>query len=280
MVDGTVNVSLNLFGTERLWVPPDESPAVSEIAEYKPTHLLGLGPILDAQSHARLITMAALDHLGAVGTLLSSSGRSIFGGPAMTRVTIEAAAVAWWALEPGIGASERVVRGFAIRIEGLRHTIKVATGITGEGSPETARQERRLAEILEEARAAGVKVHKEDGTVVGLHHAVPSERELVRLLFKEMSVDEGAGIYSHLSGIVHSSPTSLLQFTEIVDSPDDDGLMTLQPRITLAQAEQVVMIAMMGYLGMFDRVVSYYGLDARQWASWRRHASGVLLARK
>ncbi|MGA5823488.1 hypothetical protein ACPC54_37195 [Kitasatospora sp. NPDC094028] len=95
--------------------PSWQSPASCEIAQT--STLLrsdgtpwGVNPASTTLAVTELLLRAALEHADAVRTLLLLRPRSVMSIETLVRNALEAAAQAWWLLEPGIGSRQRVVR--------------------------------------------------------------------------------------------------------------------------------------------------------------------------
>src|SRR3954451_20215122 len=96
VLKGTARASLGLWPRDPRWAPPPDSPAAIELQSMNagPTGAWKSDPVRDAQHWARLIVFAATDHMDSVAALFSSHVESIFGGSVMSRVAVEASAMA------------------------------------------------------------------------------------------------------------------------------------------------------------------------------------------
>jgi len=278
VTDGTARFTLQFFA-DRNWAPAPGSPATRERScDFRGPHgRWGHEPIETAQSWIGLLVIAATDHLGSLATLSGPGSAAVFGGTGIARLAVEAAARASWLLEPSLDVFGRVQRGYALRLAGLRHAVGVLTKMR---APETAiaEREQQVEKVLRRADRLGIPVHRRDGAPTGLVLGPPTNESLVAELFGSVGIQQGAGIYAFLSSVVHSHPWALLQFADTT-SPREDGLIGLQPRLTLADLEHSVMVAVASHVGLCDRLFPYYGFDSELWASWRVHALRAVLRR-
>lgn len=129
------------------WQAEPGSEAASEFAnnEQRPDGTTwGDGPVQAAFAYAQMAMMATIQHGRAVATLVHPS-RPILPQEALTRSALEAASVAWWLLEPGLGARRRVARMQVLRLNSAtedQKTLNVlakagvnVSGIGGETVP-------------------------------------------------------------------------------------------------------------------------------------------------
>ncbi|MFJ8827606.1 hypothetical protein ACIREE_38375 [Streptomyces sp. NPDC102467] len=95
-----------------------DSPAAVESAQEPYAQVWGAAPTRDATMNVMLPVAAALDHLAALATLLTSPA-TVYAPFTVARSAIDIAVQVWYALEPGIGARERAVRHVNSRLRSL-----------------------------------------------------------------------------------------------------------------------------------------------------------------
>lgn len=275
-MEGTTRFTLQFFSDPN-WSPAADAPAAAERAtdHQGPNGSWGHEPIETTQSWIGLLVIAATDHLGSVATLSSEGNTAIFGGTGVARLAIEAAARASWLLDPELGIFERVQRGYALRLAGLRHALGVVTRMNAPAEVIDERAQQ-VTKVLRRADRLGLPVQYENGEPVGLVLGVPKNETLVEDLFATTHIRLGAGIYAFLSSIVHSHLWALLQFTTEPEERED-GLLGLQPALKLQELEHAVFVAVASHVVLLDRLFPYYGFDAELLASWRLHAFRKLL---
>lgn len=102
------------------WNPLWRSPAALETADTSRLRrpdgtTWGDAPLGSAYTAAGLLIAATVEHADAAHRLLASSPTSSLALDTMTRAALEAAAQAWWLLDPAIDGRTRVARLYTLR---------------------------------------------------------------------------------------------------------------------------------------------------------------------
>lgn len=285
LLDGTWRVARTVLDENNIG-PMQGSIAAQEIAnqEIGASGPWGEEPVLTAYSLATVANFAAADHLGCLTTLISPDGiGGIFGPQVIARSCVEASARSWWLLDPAISVRDRVGRSFRVRLRSVDETKHLLTELIDGASYadddgrreglllELDKQLGRRSEILADAVAKGVPVHRERGEPVGINVPMPKNDELVGALLRNSGATLGAAIYALLSGVSHATPYALLEYFEQVESADP-LLANLEPHLRDESVLSMTTVVVLGFLESFGRLVYLYGWNAESWGSWAKHA--------
>jgi hypothetical protein len=104
------------------WTFEPGSPASGEVANRElrlDGSLWGDRPVRTAYQYAQMATKLALE-FSRCAAMLIGAGRPSPGIEAVTRSSLEAGSVAWWLLEPGLTARQRVCRMQLLRRNSAR----------------------------------------------------------------------------------------------------------------------------------------------------------------
>ena len=261
------------------WNPVPGSPADAEIrsAQTGPGGPWGEEPVQTALSYASLATWTVCDHLNTMATLIEpSEGLTLFGLQVMSRSALEAASQAWWLLEPDIGERVRVERSFGVRLRSARDTLRVL-GELGVPASDIAASEQRKNEVLRQAAARGIAVHRRNGQPVGLKSSVPAKGELVAAILEEIDFGIGKGFYSFLAGISHADPWALHQFFNFDQPTVGSVVVDGRPSMNFAMVFDLVFLTVLPALSAGDRLIALYGWGHDAWNEFARDVKTKLV---
>ncbi|MFJ7990342.1 hypothetical protein [Streptomyces sp. NPDC096351] len=139
------------------------SPAALECEEEPYAGVWGETPTRDATTDLMLPVTAALDHLSALSTLLTTSG-IIYAPLTVARTVLEISVQVWYRLEPGLSPEERAIRNVNVRLKSLWEQSQVPIPGASEESKIRLVSRRRMDEIVLGARRQNLTVHgRSDG---------------------------------------------------------------------------------------------------------------------
>lgn len=244
----------------------DGSPAHEECREETLAGAWGDSPAHDANLTVMMSAYAVMDHLNALATLLGGPP-SVYAPFTVARSAMDIAAQAWFLLEPGIGARERVRRHINTRL----HSLKEQSLLTGaDTSPHADRIREHSREktdrILESARQHGFTVvGKKNDKVrpLSLGQPMPKTTHLVQQC-ADASGKLGGVFWRHGSAVAHGLHHGLLSaFVPAADGqPASEngvtyGALSLSPKDAALQAAGAPLTAIM----MLFRLYEQYGWD-------------------
>lgn len=124
---GEVAAQVDTWTGHDSWVYEPGSAAATEAADTSQTRADGSPwgdrPIRTAYAYAQMATKITVEMTRCVGTLVGS-GRPSPGVESLTRTSLEAGSVAWWLLEAGLSARQRVCRMQLLRRNSARELAK------------------------------------------------------------------------------------------------------------------------------------------------------------
>jgi len=164
---------------------------------------------------ADLWTLIAVDHLGAMGTLLDSWA-GVFPLFPLARSAIEHAAWTCWVLDPTAETKERCIRAALAEVRSAEEMLKVANRWGGKQHEvyRRALQERdRVVRSVEETFSEYDPVSK---TIAGQASARPSE-VVEHLGTTPENKKEWLGIYDHLCATANHPSLSAFEFFDFED---------------------------------------------------------------
>lgn len=210
------------------------------------------------------LSVATVDHLHGCAQIMLDDVD--FGPGVMTRCTLEAAGRLTWLLDPDLNVRERVGRGYALRVRGLRDNARNLAALAAsdaEPGPELlAAQDdaqRRVAEVIGTAYELGYTTERnsETGEFTGLVGLSPlSDAAYGSEAIKHLEVPPLAVMYAQWSGMVHSTYDAIRNhFLEAAE--DDPNLI----RLGTTDASRIVAagLATIGALYAFDLTLGYFG---------------------
>ena len=158
-------------------------------------------PVAFATMLADCRLLAAEDHLRGLRAVLAD-GSAMQAALSMSRAVLEAAARAWWLLDPGIDARTRVARGMTERLTELSQRIRSGGQLKG---PCIRAAVQEQATILAGARQHRFPVIAKGVTAV-VGERPPTSSELVRRMLCDPDLPGGQLgrlVYAELSSAVH-----------------------------------------------------------------------------
>src|SRR5215218_6387160 len=178
-----------------LFIELDQGRALNGPGPWSPN------PVAFATMRAEGHLLAAEDHLRGLRAVLAD-GSAVQAALSMSRAVLEAAARAWWLLDPGIDARARVARGMTERLAELSQRIRSGGQLEG---PSIKTAVREQATILAGARQHGFPVVAK-GVATAVGERSPASSELVRRMF--CGPDRPGGqlgrlVYAEMSSAVH-----------------------------------------------------------------------------
>ncbi|MER6374430.1 hypothetical protein ABT255_40095 [Streptomyces mirabilis] len=209
--------------------PAWKSDAASEIAQT--ATLLrsdgtswGVKPAGTTLAVAEVLLRAVLEHADAVRVLLLLRSRSAMSIEALVRNALEAAAQAWWLLEPGIGGRSRVVRRLLLERASASALEDSAAKM---GYTVSSGYGKTVADT--EKERAGLKIQDDfspRGRWVGADGQRPLSYTARTALFMEQTGQAPPkGPYAFVSGTAHAELWRILYSYTSEKTPDGANLL-------------------------------------------------------
>jgi hypothetical protein len=211
------------------------SPAAVECAQEPLADKWGERPARDANLSALLLVQAAVDHLRALATVLTTQG-IIYAPATLARGAVEAAAQAFYLLDPHIDARERVrrhmnnllaslheVRWLILGFENAADDADAAAAARPSPHEVAAEKTDRIQRILESAERHGFIVRRKDDRMRPpyLEPQPPKALSLVETAVSAADPQLGATYWRLMSSVAHSQPHGLTPFLARVNLPVD-----------------------------------------------------------
>jgi hypothetical protein len=194
----------------------------------------GLHPSSAVFATVALTTWSCTDHLSAAGTVLEHH-RGISSLYTLTRGAAEAAAIACYLTEPGIGSLERVRRNLNYDLQAMYEDLNMLRTIAGQDAIDKAASHReRIAAIGREAPQHQLELTRPKK---GSHFACYLGEKLpgaMALIDKSASRTSGVGArYQQLlSSVAHGQLHGLSRFLIHAPSPANPGKVISQMNVT------------------------------------------------
>jgi len=230
----------------------------------------GPDPVSTTHVLAQIRLAAASDQVRGTGKLAASSEGGLFSPWAPGRAALEAAGVAYWLLEPNIGARERVARGLTDLMRSIRGARRFASkaGVDFDF-------DARFDDAATTAAHLGLTITGEGwGRYVGSDD-LPSKTELVEAI----SGPDNEGIYSIFSGFAHGEAWALfetLRYSPDVKDPSGLGRTLRQPSLPMSYFAYLTAMTASGFGRVVERAGAYYGWSSSRWQK-RSDESAALL---
>jgi hypothetical protein len=178
---------------------------------------------------------------------------------------MEAAATAWWIMQPGIGARCRVARVTSERLRSSREAAKAITHLAGTINPgdysETEDKVRNYTVDLGLQAAAGDP--RIDGQVR------PNSTDLIACLYEtESALDQSQSrlVYPVYSGVAHGLLYGIMQFLRPAEV---DGRVILRWQTDPQITDAVVSYTLTVMIAAMDRIFAVMGWDVAKWDTWK-----------
>jgi hypothetical protein len=190
--------------------------------------------------------------------------------PAMATATVarsamEAAATAWWIMQPGIGARCRVARVTSERLRSSREAAKAITSLAGPVNPgDYSETEERVRNY---AIALGLLVTPGDPRIDG--QVRPNSTDLIALLYEaESALDRSQSrlVYPVYSGIAHALLYGIMQFLRPAEV---EGKIILKWQTDPQITDAVVSYTLTIMIAAMDRIFAVMGWDSAKWDMWK-----------
>jgi hypothetical protein len=177
-------------------VPLPGSSAANEITRDQPSlvQTWGTEPVRMTYLLADKLRRAARDYLRSLDRLLRGEVRS-FPSLAVARITVEICSRAWWLLEDGMTARERVARGMTDRLHSLWQRKKLPSAMQAVDPPDP-----KIAQISTSAAALNYRYIVSPTGQPYLDTSRKSATELVQLMVAAMAKDRTGKVGSRLGG--------------------------------------------------------------------------------
>ncbi|MFH8581618.1 hypothetical protein [Streptomyces zaomyceticus] len=255
------------------------SPAALECAEEPYAGVWGATPTRDATTDLMLPITAALDHLSALSTLLTSPG-IIYAPLTVARTVLEISVQVWYRLEPGISREERAIRNINVRLKSLWEQSQLAGRDTREGAERIRLGSRqRMDKILQGARLQNLAVRGQadgrrppwvgselKGTGALASECVSSESPTLGTLFWRL--------YSATThGQTHGLAMSLTPAAPDSGAPEIPGIGVGTVELSVQDAAIQCAGAPLACLAMLERLFAHLGWDETE---LRRAKAGLL----
>ncbi|MFE5143518.1 hypothetical protein ACFRDV_38730 [Streptomyces fagopyri] len=255
---------VKMMSESDFWTPG--SPAAVESAREPYAGIWGEAPTRDAVVGVMLPLAAALDHLTALATLLTSAN-TVYAPFTVARSAIEIAAQTWYQLEPGIGAEERAVRYVNSRLRSLWEQEQLP-GEDPRPDAEAIRttSRRRMDAIIDSARSHKLEARgRQNGRrPPAIGKGLKSTSMLADPCISETVPHLGALYWRVLSSTAHGQQHGLVQSFTKADppaAPGTPGVSFGSLSLTVQQAALRTAGAPMACLSMLDRFYTHVGWD-------------------
>lgn len=219
---------------------------------------------LDAFAIPWTLIVAAEDHFASLRLVVQRS--SIYSPRVLSRAVAEAAARAWWHLDPSIDVEERVRRGFNEQFNSARELIRVE-----KEQDHDLQARERIESLATNAEAVEFTVlRSKDGLPERIGDPRPGSGKLMDELLSEHVEGMGLLMWRALSATAHGTTYAMLSAFEEGEHPFDPDKHGATLRATTKDIDEPVLIALVTYLSAFTRMVKLYGWDAEQWKSFHQ----------
>ena len=210
------------------------------------------------------LSVATVDHLHGCAQIMLDDVD--FGPGVMARCTLEAAGRLTWLLDPDLDVRERVGRGYALRVRGLRDNARNLAALAAsdpEPVPEllAARDDAlsRVAQVIGTAYELGYQTerHSDTGEFTGLVGLSPlGDAAYGYEAVKHLEVPPLAVMYAQWSGMVHSTYDAIRN--NFLEPAEDDPSLI---RLGTTDASRIIAagLATVGALYAFDLTLVYFG---------------------
>jgi hypothetical protein len=254
---------------------PPGSPVAEEQHELASRPEIGFDIAAVTVSYGNIAVLAAADHLESMAASLRQSTKAVFGVLALARVAVEANAKACWILDAELTAFQRFTRVMQLREMAVYKAIEMLVDF--DATPDVIQSQRdRHAEVLAQAKAAGLDVVERDGELKGLKGGRPTPTDLVHEHLDTVGVESGTAIYAALSGIVHTDPNMVIQFRDLVTPARPGVLGRVQVRLTVSDAETAVCLAAVSSMRTATLAHWYSNQPPARVVQWDRHVRKTL----
>jgi hypothetical protein len=219
----------------------------------------GAIPSGDAATSVLLLTAACLDHLLAASAIMNAR-RSSMALYTVIRGSAEAASAAFYLLDPGTDARERVRRSMNWRLAGLSEDMNLMRGLAGpEAQASLQHSNQRVDAIARTARQFGFQFHAADRhRPARLGDKTPSATQLIDAC---ASRTPGLGTVQQrvMSGVAHGQVHALMRFMRPSSMLTADGRAMVQLNLTASQAALDLMAGPFCASSLAERLYPFMG---------------------
>lgn len=246
--------------------PTPGSRAAVEVAE-EPAYAEHVGgrPVVNARQMGSIQLAAAADHLGAMCRVLELEATVLYADKVLARAGIEAAARAFWLLDPSIDARTRVARGLSERF----HDTYQAGQLLGD-EDRTERMADREA-LLQRASTAGFKCFTPRKNPAYVEHERPGATAVMKQLLDADPISDvhdslGAGTQRYLSTFVHATMVGLHSVISVEDVIDvGDGVSSAPLVSNSATVVSLLALCSLAWTSAATPYLSYMGWSDADW---------------
>lgn len=245
------------------FAPRAQSPAALELAEetnYAVEGAWGSEPVAGAYSTAAVHLVVCQDGLEAMRRLFDEPP-STFGIVSVARGGLEAAARAWYLLDPAITVRERVARGITDRLHSLYEQTKYPSALESH-----ERSGTRIGELLTAGQALGydVAAPERSAPYVGVRRPYSTALAEQMLTVEDL----GSVLYRYFSGVTHAEIGVLLQHAAVDGTATEiDGVSVVMVGLQPQPAIHLVAAAVLSHAAAFERFMERYGWPPGDWLS-------------
>ncbi len=236
---------------------------------------------------------ASNDQLVALADVIAGD-ESVFGPDPLVRAAGEAAARAWWFLDPGLSARDRAARALSVRLESLWENQKAARAlalrITKDAEGKKAMEDQaeyctaRIERVCAFADQLGFRRDVWKNRVVSFDGHIFNATDTFSSIMRTAGLEIGDAIYFMLAGGSHSIWWALRgRMTEVLDHDEPEGLDELQgfrfmaTGIDLKKVNLSVSQAIVLWSSAVNRLIWAAGWSESEWDDWKDYLRSVHL---
>ena len=259
-----------LLGTVRrripdAWTPTWRSDAENEV---KVTSALpradgspwGTSPLSTVFPVSGMLIDTVIQNADAIHVLLESRATSTLALDAQARAVLEAAAQAWWLLEPGLGGRARVARLYVLRRSSAGRLEQTA----GKMGLPTAVGYGALVKELDDfyqGELGLVPMLSSKGNWIGCENQMPFDYTTrVKAFMEQIGQDPAAGPYAYYCGASHAELWRIQYSYEEIQRPD--GQTVWVPRAPVATVNAAVSVCVDALTYPAARAFAFLGRGA------------------
>lgn len=222
-----------------------------------------------------LLIVASEDHVNSLRLLLHRASQ--FSLAVLARAALEAAARAWWLLDPRIEIDERIRRSMNELLYSGERFVRLEELHEGEDFGGL----KRMEETAHDAEGIGFEVRrsKRTGFPVAIGDNRPSSGDLIEAMMSEYHSTMGPFMWRQLSAVTHSTAFALELGVRMGKHPLDPEMKALVPRAQTGDLEWPATVAATGHAQAFERMTEMYGWNADSWKKWKNEL-GIKLVRE
>lgn len=221
----------------------------------------GRCPSADAAAGALLATASCRDHLlGAAAIMKARCGSmSLY---TVIRGSAEAAATAFYLLDPGIDARERVRRSINWRLTGLCEEMNLMRGLTGPDAASSLRHSQQRAEAIARTAAQfGFQFRKADRhRAAYLGTRMPGATQLMEACATR-TPGLGTAQQRVMSGVAHAQVHGLTRFMRPASLRTPEGRSMTELNLTADRAALDLMAGPFCASSLAERLYPFMGWD-------------------